>query len=318
MGLFDIFNTSDQQKAAQDQIGGINAGWGTLQNFFGQGKDALNQNYMAGLAPFMNNYAQGQKGTNQLYDVLGLNGPAGSDVALKTLQSTPGYAFQQEQGNNAVNANEAATGNLGSGKQALDLSKFNQGLAGTTYNNYLQSLMPFLNYSTTNAGGIGSLFSGLGNQLSNLFQGEGNAGYGAFTSMGNANANADLAGLNASGNSLNALMSGGSALLGMLPFLSDERAKEDIEPVGELADGQQVYRFRYVGDPHVHIGLLAQEVEQVAPEAVVDNFVGDLKGVDYGMATDFAASLRRFADAANDDERPPSDFGAKSLLQMAA
>lgn len=74
--------------------------------------------------------------------------------------------------------------------------------------------------------------------------------------------------------------------------LSDERAKENIEEVGKLADGQKVYAYNYKGDPdeRTHIGLMAQEVEKVKPEAVGE-FANGLKGVDYGMATERAAQI---------------------------
>jgi hypothetical protein len=313
MSWLDIFNNNAQKQAAQDQIAGINAGIGSLNNYYGQAGGALQTDYMAGLQPFLQNYAQSQGGTQQLGDVLGLNGPAGSSKALTTLQSTPGYNFQLQQGENAVNATEAQQGTLGSGKQQIDLNNYAQGQANTTYNNYVQSLMPYLNYASTSAGGVGGLYGQLGNQQSNLLQSQGNANYGAQTSIGNANANADLANLNASGNIWNAIQGGAGLGIQAAAMLSDERAKEDIEPIGELADGQQVYRYRYIGDPHVHIGLIAQEVEQVMPDAVVDNFLGDLKGVDYGAATNYAADLLRFGGPDNDNR--PADYGASTLLQ---
>jgi hypothetical protein len=66
-------------------------------------------------------------------------------------------------------------------------------------------------------------------------------------------------------------------------LFSDERLKEDIKPVGELNDGQTVYSYRYKGEPATHIGLLAQEVEQVHPEAVSTHPSG-FKMVDYKKA----------------------------------
>jgi hypothetical protein len=68
-------------------------------------------------------------------------------------------------------------------------------------------------------------------------------------------------------------------------LLSDERAKEDIAPIGILNDGSNVYRFKYKGDParRTHIGLLAQEIEETTPEAVHE--IGGLKLVDYDKAT---------------------------------
>lgn len=67
-------------------------------------------------------------------------------------------------------------------------------------------------------------------------------------------------------------------------MFSDERLKEDIAPVGKLNDGQNVYSYRYKGDPVPRIGLMAQEVERVHPEAVSEHPSG-YKMVDYRLAT---------------------------------
>lgn len=78
------------------------------------------------------------------------------------------------------------------------------------------------------------------------------------------------------------LMGGLFGLGGSLLSLSDRRAKKDIEKVGKI-DKLNVYRFRYKGeDGPKHLGLMAQEVEKVKPDAVVDT--GSLKLVDYGKA----------------------------------
>lgn len=63
---------------------------------------------------------------------------------------------------------------------------------------------------------------------------------------------------------------------------SDERVKEDIIPIGESFDGQPIYEFNYKGDPRRTIGLLAQDVEEHAPEAVTE--VDGVKMVDYDRA----------------------------------
>jgi hypothetical protein len=80
-------------------------------------------------------------------------------------------------------------------------------------------------------------------------------------------------------------------------LFSDERLKEDIEPIGKGFDGANIIRFRYKGDPTTRIGMSAQEVEHRHPEAVSEGH-GGFKVVDYGRATDDAAG---FARAANDD-----------------
>lgn len=68
-------------------------------------------------------------------------------------------------------------------------------------------------------------------------------------------------------------------------MLSDERAKEDITPVGKLDNGLTVHAYRYKdehGGGPVHLGLLAQEVKKVEPKAV--KTIGGLLAVDYERA----------------------------------
>lgn len=77
-------------------------------------------------------------------------------------------------------------------------------------------------------------------------------------------------------------------------LFSDERIKEGIEPVGKTFDGQTIYRFRYRGDPHTQIGLMAQDVERSHPQAVGSDH--GIKTVDYDQATSDAALRGRFAD----------------------
>lgn len=90
--------------------------------------------------------------------------------------------------------------------------------------------------------------------------------------------------------SLGSQILGGLGAIGSIASAlpSDKRAKENIEAVGTLNDGQTVYRYNFKGDPKTQIGLLAQEVEQRNPGAVTE--VKGLKMVDYKGATDDAAS----------------------------
>jgi len=50
---------------------------------------------------------------------------------------------------------------------------------------------------------------------------------------------------------------------------SDIRLKEDIVPLGRLDNGIGVYRFRYRGADHTaYVGVMAQDVQTIAPDAV--------------------------------------------------
>lgn len=65
-------------------------------------------------------------------------------------------------------------------------------------------------------------------------------------------------------------------------FLSDRRAKTDIRRVGKLDNGLPVYLYRYKGGATPQIGVMADEVEDLHPGAVVT--IGGLKHVRYAEA----------------------------------
>jgi hypothetical protein len=67
---------------------------------------------------------------------------------------------------------------------------------------------------------------------------------------------------------------------GSAAIMSDRRVKEDIKRIGTADNGIPLYSYRYIGQPAVHIGTMAQDVERSHPDAVVE-FDG-VKHVDYG------------------------------------
>jgi hypothetical protein len=83
-------------------------------------------------------------------------------------------------------------------------------------------------------------------------------------------------------------------------FFSDRRLKEDVREVGKTNDGQPIYAYKYKGEPRTQLGLMAQDVEKVKPEAVGE--VGGYKTVDYEKATEDAARKRAFGGPADPQE----------------
>src|SRR5690606_25921131 len=85
------------------------------------------------------------------------------------------------------------------------------------------------------------------------------------------------------------LMSGlfglGSAAMGGWGYngfkMSDRRVKEDITRVGKTDSGLPIYTYRYKGGGLMEMGVMAQDVERVRPEAVAETPEG-IKAVDYG------------------------------------
>ena len=76
---------------------------------------------------------------------------------------------------------------------------------------------------------------------------------------------------------------GGTALRYAPALLaSARRLKRDIVQIGALTSGLPVYEFRYIGDEDRHIGVMAQDVIKVLPEAVHTDPAGFMM-VDYDM-----------------------------------
>jgi hypothetical protein len=71
---------------------------------------------------------------------------------------------------------------------------------------------------------------------------------------------------------------------------SDARMKDNIEQVGELYDGQPVYRYNMKGSSKTQLGLMAQDLEHNGHGDAVAG-LGGVKMVDYKRATDVAAGL---------------------------
>jgi hypothetical protein len=63
--------------------------------------------------------------------------------------------------------------------------------------------------------------------------------------------------------------------------VSDIRLKRDIVEVGRLDNGVGLYRYRYQWSDQTYVGVMAQEVAQVVPDAVMHGGDGYLR-VDYG------------------------------------
>lgn len=77
-------------------------------------------------------------------------------------------------------------------------------------------------------------------------------------------------------NSLNSLLGQGASLAAMY-FMSDERLKTDIIPLGKTEKGFNLYSYKLLGVPE--IGVMAQEVQKTRPDAVAQ--LGEFLAVDY-------------------------------------
>jgi hypothetical protein len=232
-----------------------------------QQNDLLNQAQLSGLSAGNTLFQQGLAGAQ-----------FGNAAQQQGYQNTQA----QQQANNAIAqqqfANQMANANLGNTAQQ---QQYNQAL--TQYN------MPLNTLSALRTGAQVQNPSFVNSAQQATTQGAdilGATQMGYNAQMGNFNAQqAAQQGMNSGLMSLGGTL--GAAAL-MAPA-SDIRMKENIEHVGWLPNGLPVYTYEYKpefrDDPFAghgkHIGVMAQEVEQIMPEAVVTREDG-YKMVNYG------------------------------------
>ena len=83
-------------------------------------------------------------------------------------QASPNYQFVQEEGNRGIDRAMAARGLYGSGKAIKDLTRFNTGLAGNEYQNFVNNWIQTKLNPTQSLGNVGQTSAqGLGNQSMN-------------------------------------------------------------------------------------------------------------------------------------------------------
>lgn len=102
-----------------------------------------------------------------------------------------------------------------------------------------------------------------------------------YTGAADAQYGAAMQGANFQQGQINSFL-GAAASLGGAYMFSDRRLKHRIRTVGVLSSGVRVVHYEYVGLPGAQIGVIAQELQQVQPEAVSMHPSGYLM-VDYSQ-----------------------------------
>lgn len=83
------------------------------------------------------------KGSTLYGDAVGLNGASGNADATAAFQTSPGYQFSLDQGENALMRTAASRGQLASGQSGIDLQNFGINDANQEYNTWLGNLAPY-------------------------------------------------------------------------------------------------------------------------------------------------------------------------------
>ncbi len=120
---------------------------------------------------------------------------------------------------------------------------------------------------SSNATGFGSAMSGMS---------AGIQGLGSYSQLG-----IQAADVNAKNDPLNTVL-GAATAYGMKTLMaSDRRLKTDIRAVGKLDNGLTVYSYRYKAGGPVMLGVMADEVALLAPQAYAPGAANGYDAVDY-------------------------------------
>lgn len=171
----------------------------------------------------------------------------GAQAGYQNYLQNAGYAPAMRQLAQGVTGQGAASGLLNSGSTAQALqtrgTELNQGF----FNNYLQQLT-----------GLGNMGLQAGGLVANTGQKSTSTG-GSPSTLGSI----------------------ASTVGGIASIFSDRRLKSDIELIGREPDGLGIFSFRYAGEPETHVGVMADEVEEIRPWARGPDRAG-YATVDYG------------------------------------
>jgi hypothetical protein len=254
---------------------------------------------IGGLQPYA---AAGAPALEQQQALLGLRGPEAQQAAITAIEQGAGFKAQVRQGEEAILQGASATGGLRGGNIQAALGQFRPqmlqseidrqygrlgGLTnlGLTVNQNLAQLGQSAAGGTASAGlSTGARIAGLESQIGSAQAGGELASGRALSSVFNLPAQflgmqyGMKGGVPGFGN----LFGGGGGAMD-IPMegsaFSDRRLKTNIHRISTRPDGLGVYEFEYIWGGGKHIGLMAQEVLGIYPDAV--GSVGGYYTVDY-------------------------------------
>lgn len=150
-------------------------------------------------APWRAAGGQAVDALSQFYGLGGVNangtaGAASTPDYNKLLSNLPGYQFQQQQGNQAVQRNLAASGLLQSGAAGKALQQYGQGVASQYAGQYVNGLQSLAGIGQTSVANTGAVGANTANQIGSNQIYAGNAQASGYAGQANA-VNSGLSGL---------------------------------------------------------------------------------------------------------------------------
>ena len=216
-------------------------------------------------------------------ELIGLQGPEAEQAAIDRL--TGGSRFQElsRQGEEAILSRASATGGLRGGNVQAALAQFRPQLLNQLIEQQYSQLGGLTNIGQSTAVRQAAAGQQTGLNVANLLANQGAALAGGQLAAGNVNRQifGDVLGALKTGGEAFKAFGGGPAAAGGsgAAAFSDQRLKKNVKCIGTRKDGLGVYEFDYIWGGARQIGLMAQEVQAVYPDAVseIDGFLA----VDY-------------------------------------
>jgi len=267
MGFFgDLFGKGQRKDIEKGKKAGINE----IEKGYGAGRDEREGYYRDGrdmLDPYID---RGNRAGDKYGDALGINGRDAQQGYYDNFMTDPGYDDALNAGLDAAGKNAGARGMSFSGRALKELGTFGQRFRMEAHDKRLSQLSGLNTLGAQTAATGAGFANATGKDLNDSWMNEAGNKANLHFQAGAAKANTrfglgDLAGVIAAGAKAYAA--------------SDIRLKRDIERLGELPSGLPVYRFRYLWSDAEHVGVMAQEAQQLFPDAVAT--IGGFLHVDY-------------------------------------
>lgn len=173
----------------------------------------------------------------------------GDATGFNNYKDATGFDFLSQQGSRGITGNAAAGGLLRSGSTAKSLVDYGNNMQNQYSQDYLKNLLGLSGLGMQ----AGGLISGAGQQSNSTSKSSSKPGVGGF---------------------LGAAMSGIAA--------SDRRLKTDIDYRFTLDNGLNVYSYTYIHTGKRVMGVMADEVRTIMPEALGPKMFG-YDTVDYDV-----------------------------------
>jgi hypothetical protein len=281
VGGSQLIGSSMQASAAGDaaaiQSGAAEAGIAEQRRQFDAMRELLKPYTEVGVPALkgLQPYAEaGAPALEQQQALLGLRGPEAQRAAIAGIEGGAGYQAQVQAGEEALLQRASATGGLRGGNIQAALGQFRPqmlqqeierqyGRLGGMADIGRVTQQNLAQIGQSSAAGTGSAGLQTGTNVANLLSQQGAALAGG--ELGEAKAYGQL--FNLPAQFLGMQMGGGKA--GSL--FSDIRLKKNIKKISTRPDGLNVYEFDYIWGGGRQVGLMAQEVQGVYPDAVSES-----------------------------------------------